>query len=100
LCHIPSKTLLVDALANAPWNVLGSQPETIKGAATSLIEESVNESKDFGFEGRLKLFPVRRSRQFYTEIGFAETDGGEMELTLEAALAFLEKQERRRRNER
>ena len=30
--------LFVDALANAPWNVLGSQPKTVKGAATSLVK--------------------------------------------------------------
>jgi len=92
--------LLVDALATAPWNILGSQPETVKGAGTSLMEELVKESSDLGFEGRLKLVPIQRARQFYTGIGFTETDGGELELTIVAALTFLEMQERRRRNER
>lgn len=85
--------LLVETFTNAPWNVLGNQPETLKGAATSLMEELVNESNDLGFEGRLKLYSTPRAKQFYINIGFAETDiPREMELTPEAAEDFLEEQ--------
>lgn len=65
-----SDYLYLDALTNAPWNVLTNQPETIKGAATSLMEELVNESFELGYMGRIKLYPLQRSKQFYTDIGF------------------------------
>lgn len=84
--------LFLDAIASAPWNVLGNQPETIKGAGTTLMEELVKESKNLGFEGRMRLYPLQRSQQFYTDIGFVETSEGDWELTLEAAEGFLEEQ--------
>lgn len=85
--------LSIETFTNAPWNVLGNQPETIKGAATSLMEELVNESKDLGFEGRIKLYSTPRAKKFYINIGFAETDvPREMELTPEAAEDFIEEQ--------
>lgn len=92
--------LYVDALASASWNVLGNQPETLKGAGTSLMEELVRESIDLGFSGRLKLYPIERALSFYRDIGFTESEdwSGELELTPAAALIFLERQERRRRN--
>lgn len=94
--------MYIDAFATAPWNILENQPETIKGAGTSLMEELVNESKDLGFEGRLKLFTIERARSFYTKIGFTEgEDGlGGLELTPKAAERFLERQKRRRRTEK
>ncbi len=55
--------LFFDALANAPWNVIKNQHETLKGAATSLMEELVNESKSLGFSGRLKLYSIPRAKQ-------------------------------------
>jgi hypothetical protein len=84
--------LFLDALASAPWNVLGNQPETIKGAGTTLMEELVKESKALGNEGRIRLYPLQRSLQFYTDIGFVETGSGDWELTEEAASRFLEEQ--------
>lgn len=85
--------LSVETFTNAPWNVLGNQPEPLKGAATSLMEELVNESKELGFEGRLKLYSTQRAKQFYVDIGFVETDiPREMELTPEAAEEFLNEQ--------
>lgn len=84
--------LFLDAIASAPWNVLGNQPETIKGAGTTLMEELVKESKDLGFEGRMRLYPVQRSEQFYKDIGFVKTPEGDWELTPEAAERFLEEQ--------
>ncbi len=84
--------LFLDAIASAPWNVLGNQPETIKGAGTTLMEELVKESKNLGFEGRVRLYPLQRSQQFYTDIGFVETSEGDWELTPEAAERFLEEQ--------
>lgn len=84
--------LFLDALASAPWNVLGNQPETLKGAGTTLMEELVKESKVLGFKGRIRLYPIQRSAQFYTNIGFVETSEGDWELTPEAAERFLEEQ--------
>lgn len=85
--------LFVDAFTNAPWNVIKNQPETLKGAATSLMEELVNESKSLGFSGCLKLYSIPRAKQFYIDIGFVETDlPREMDLTLEAAEGFLDEQ--------
>lgn len=84
--------LFVDAIASAPWNVLGTQPETIKGAGTTLMEELVKESRALGFEGRMRLYSLQRSEQFYTDIGFVETSEGDWELTEEMASLFLEEQ--------
>lgn len=85
--------LFIDAFTNAPWNVIKNQAETLKGAATSLMEELVNESKSLGFLGRLKLYSIPRAKQFYIDIGFIETDlPREMDLTPEAAEAFLDDQ--------
>ncbi len=55
----------VDAFTNAPWNVLKNQPETIKGAATSLMAELVNESFELGMMGRIKLIAIERAKSFY-----------------------------------
>lgn len=90
----------VDALTNAPWNVLKDQPETLKGAATSLMEILVNESIDNGFSGRIKLYPLQRAKHFYTDIGFVETGEGDWALTEEAALRFLEEQRQFRETNR
>lgn len=84
--------LEIDTLTNAPWNVLKNQPETLKGAATSLMEILINESVDRGFSGRIKLYPLQRAKEFYTDIGFVESAEGDWELTEEAALNFLEEQ--------
>lgn len=91
--------LEVDNFVSAPWNVLGFQPETLKGAGTSLMEEFVKESKEFGFNGRLKLYSVERARPFYKSIGFTESEdsSGELELTPEAADRFIKSQERFKR---
>lgn len=91
----------IDALTNAPWNVLKNQPETIKGAATSLMEELVNESFELGMMGRIKLIAIERAKSFYTKIGFTqeEDDSRSLELTPTAALGFLQQQRNRRRNQ-
>lgn len=80
-------------------NVLKNQPETLKGAATSLMEELVNESKELGMSGRIKLVAIERARLFYTKIGFTESEDSprELELTPTAAEEFLERQRSRRR---
>lgn len=89
----------VDTFTNAPWNVLKNQPETVKGAATSLFEELVKESFELGFAGSIKLVAIKRARAFYTKIGLTQSNGewGEMELTPTAAQRFLEQQRSRRR---
>ncbi len=89
----------IDAFTNSPWNVLKNQPETIKGAATSLMEEIVKESFDNGFGGRIKLIAIERAKSFYTRIGFTqeEDDSRSLELTPTAAARFLERQRNRRR---
>lgn len=85
--------LFIDAFTNAPWNVIKNQPETLKGAATSLMEELVNESKFLGFSVRLKLYSIPRAKQFYIDISFIETDlPREMELKTKAAEGFLNEQ--------
>lgn len=91
--------LEIDAFTNAPWNVLKNQPETLKGAATSLMEELVNESFELGMISHIKLVAIKRALPFYTKIGFIESEdgSGELELTPTAAKRFLERQRSRRR---
>ncbi|HEY9876236.1 MAG TPA: hypothetical protein V6D12_22600 [Candidatus Obscuribacterales bacterium] len=98
IVEVETDCLRVDIFTNAPWNVILNQPETMKGAATSLVESLVNESKSKGFSGRIKLYSLVRATQFYTKIGFVETDvPGEMELTNVAAEIFLNRQLRFRK---
>ncbi len=90
----------VDVFTNAPWNVLKNQPETIKGAATSLMEELVNESFELGMMGRIKLTAIKRAKLFYTKIGLTEEEDNilSLELTPTAARIFLSRQRSLRRN--
>jgi hypothetical protein len=88
----------IESLTNAPWNNIETlQPETKKGAATSLVEELVHESRRLQFNGIIKAITIPAAREFYREIGFVDTDGsGEMVLTPNAAAVFLIDQEQRR----
>jgi len=91
----------VDAIANAPWNVVKNQPETIKGAAISLMEQVIIESKELGFGGCIRLIAIERAKSFYTKIGFTEDEDSSWSLELKptAAERFLERQRNRRRSE-
>ncbi|MEC4817879.1 MAG: GNAT family N-acetyltransferase [Scytonema sp. PMC 1069.18] len=84
-------------MTNAPWNTITySQPETKKGAATSLIEQLVRESQRLELSGILKAMVIPEARKFYEDKGFVETDGsGEMILTSNAASMFILDQEQR-----
>lgn len=97
IIHQQSDYLEIDFMATAPWNILLHQPESLKGAGTTLMEELVKESTDLGFGGRLKLYAIPRARQFYEKIGLEENDQGEWELTALAAERFLLQQKRSRR---
>lgn len=92
--------IIIDSLTNSPWNVIEQvQPETRKGAASSLIEELVLESQEQGFGGMIKTFTIPKAKKFYKKIGFIETDGsGEMILTQQAAAIFLIRQQQLREN--
>lgn len=96
IVHKDCDYLEVDFMATAPWNILLHQPESIKGAGTTLMEELVKESSDLGFGGRLKLYAIPRARSFYEKIGLNETGEGDWELSFEAAERFIERQKRRR----
>jgi hypothetical protein len=89
--------LYIDTLTNAPWNVIDNQPETVKGAATSLMEGLVKESIELGYNGRVRVIAIERAKPFYSRIGFIEDEDGSggMELTPQAAASFLGEQQRR-----
>ena len=89
--------LEIENLSNSPWNTIKyPQPEKRKGAATSLIEYVIMESRNEGLN-IVKLFAVPQERDFYKSIGFEETNGsGEMVLNRNAASMFLLDQEQRR----
>lgn len=92
----------IETLTNSPWNTIGYvQPQTRKGAATSLVEELVRESQRRQFGGILKAITIPGARQFYRDVCFVETDAsGEMILTVEAAEEFLSRQNELRRRYR
>jgi hypothetical protein len=94
--------LAIESLTNAPWNTIATpQPETKKGAATSLVEELVHESLRPEFNGIIKAITIPSARPFYRKIGFIEDNSGEMILTPNAAQEFLGRQQqlRERHNE-
>jgi hypothetical protein len=87
--------ILLDIVCSAPWNCLAkSLPETCKGSAEWLIADIIQEmiSADSRVNGILKVAAVPRAIEFYQRISFEENpDGsGEMILTEEKALQFLE----------
>lgn len=92
--------LYIDTLVNAPWNVIKNQPETVKGAATSLIEGVVRESIELGYNGRLRAISIERAKSFYRRIGFVEDEDGSggMELTAASAERFLSEQQIRKQS--
>jgi len=95
--HETYRGLAIDSLTNAPWNTITyPQPETKKGAATSLIEQLVRESQRLELDGILKAMVIPQAREFYEDKGFVETNGsGEMILTSNAATMFILDQEQR-----
>lgn len=92
--------LYLDTFTTPPWNCLEGMtfPETVKGAATWLIADIINETIDTDIEGVIKTIAIDRARDFYQSIGFEENPDfpREMILTREAALRFLQDQLRRR----
>lgn len=89
LIEIETDCLEIDAIATAPWNVVENQPQSVKGAGTSLMEELVRESIERGYGGRLRVCSIPRATSFYSRIGFTAQDLGEMELNAESASLFL-----------
>ena len=70
--------IIIESLTNSPWNII-KQPsqDSIykrKGAATSLIEGIIKESKSKNFGGVVKALTIRRAKEFYQKLGFIETD--------------------------
>lgn len=83
--------LEIESLTNSPWNSIKYlQLEKRKGAATSLVEGIILESRKEGLPNIIKLIPVPEAVEFYQGIGFIETDiSGDMILTYNAASMFL-----------
>ena len=83
--------LEIESLTNSPWNTLEFlQLERRKGAATSLVEGIIRESRASGLSDIFKLMTIPDAKIFYQKIGFEETNGsGEMILNSNAASMFL-----------
>lgn len=83
--------LEIESLTNSPWNTLEFlQLERRKGAATSLVEGIIRESRASGLSDIFKLMTIPDAKRFYQKIGFEETNGsGEMILNSNAASMFL-----------
>ena len=83
--------LEIENITNSPWNTIEYPvPEKRKGAATSLIEGIIIESRSLGLSDILKLFAVPEAKEFYQDLGFEETNGsGEMILSSNAASMLL-----------
>lgn len=108
ICLIQETSILVDeeltdcleieSLTNSPFNTIDYPvPEKRKGAATSLVEGIIRESREEGLPNILKLIPVPNAIEFYQGIGFEETDiSGDMILEYNAASMFLLDQELKR----
>lgn len=81
----------IESLANSPWNTIEELlPEKRKGAATTLIEGIILESRALGLSKIFKLMAITSAKGFYNKIGFEETNGsGEMLLNENQAAMFL-----------
>lgn len=81
----------IESILNSPWNLIKHPvPEKRKGAATAIVEGIIRESREKGLSRMLKLFAVPEEKIFYSNLGFAETDGsGEMILSESGAVMLL-----------
>lgn len=90
----------IDPFTTPPWNCLEGVtfPETIKGAATWLIADIVQEIINTEIQGVIKLLAIDRAKIFYQNIGFQINPEYEREmiLTREDAQLFVQEQLRRR----
>jgi hypothetical protein len=66
--------LSIDPFTTPPWNCLGLEgvdlPEKVKGAATWLMSEIVQEIINTEIEGVTKVLAIDRAKDFYLNIGF------------------------------
>ncbi len=81
----------IESIVNSPWNLIDHLvPEKRKGAATAIIEGIIKENRDKRLSPILKLFAVPGEKNFYTDLGFEETNGsGEMILSENQASMLL-----------
>jgi hypothetical protein len=81
----------IESIVNSPWNLINHLvPEKRKGEATAIIEGIIIENRDKGLSRILKLFAVPEEKNFYSDLGFDETNGsGEMILSENQASMFL-----------
>lgn len=88
----------IESLTNSPWNTIEHLlPQKRKGAATSLIEGIILESRTLGLSKVFKLMTIPGAKRFYQRLGFEETDGsGEMLLNEnQAAMLLLDLDQKR-----
>ncbi len=88
----------IESIVNSPWNLIDHLvPEKRKGAATAIIEGIIKENRDKRLSRILKLFAVPEERNFYSNLGFEETNGsGEMILNEnQASMLLLDLDEKR-----
>jgi hypothetical protein len=81
----------IESIVNSPWNLIDHLvPEKRKGAATAIIEGIIKENRDKRLSRILKLFAVPEEKNFYSDLGFEETNGsGEMILSESKASMLL-----------
>lgn len=81
----------IESLVNSPWNLIQHEVlEKRKGAATAIVEGIIKENREKGLSRILKLFAVPEEKNFYTNLGFEETNGsGEMLLNENQASMLL-----------
>ena len=89
----------IESIVNSPWNLINNLvPEKRKGAATAIIEGIIKEMGEKGISRILKLFAVPEEKNFYSNLGFEETNGsGEMLLSENnASMLLLELDQKRK----
>ncbi|BAZ15033.1 hypothetical protein NIES4071_69030 [Calothrix sp. NIES-4071] len=81
----------IESLVNSPWNLIQQRvPEKRKGAATAIVEGIIKENREKGLSRILKLFALPEEKNFYSDLGFEETNGsGEMILSENKASMLL-----------
>jgi hypothetical protein len=81
----------IESIVNSPWNLIKYLvPEKRKGAATAIVEGIIKENREKRLRRILKLFAVPEEKNFYSDLGFEETNGsGEMILSENQASMLL-----------
>jgi hypothetical protein len=89
--HNQRKGFEIDYLATAPWNLMQTDPRSVKGAGTEAIAAAIKKSQSLGYGGQVTLSALDSAIPFYRKMGFSGTGEERMTLSAKDANSLLSK---------